>query len=58
VNTRSSIPSAGAAFGLAAALATLFGQRREILRLKRERRDPPEAKSGAGVPIPPPGAGA
>ena len=50
--------AAGAAFGLAASLATLFGQRREILRLKRERRDPPEAKPGAGVPIPPPGASA
>jgi len=50
--------AAGATFGVAASFVTHFGHRREILRLKRERREPPEAKSGAGVPLPPPGASA
>ena len=38
--------AAGAVFGLLAALATLFGQRREILRLKRDLRD--QRASGSG----------
>ena len=50
--------AAGAAFGLAAALATLFGQRREILRLKHELKDQPPSDSGASAPVPPSGANA
>jgi lipopolysaccharide assembly protein A len=50
--------AAGTAFGLVAALATLFGQRREILRLRREPGGQPDPKSGTGVPLPPPGANA
>jgi putative membrane protein len=50
--------AAGTAFGLVAALATLFGQRREILRLKRELGGQPDPQSGAGVTMPPPGASA
>jgi len=49
--------AAGAAFGLAAALATLFTQRRENLQLKRaleeSRRSP-----ASPDPVPPPSAGA
>jgi uncharacterized integral membrane protein len=50
--------AAGAVFGLAAALATLFTQRRENARLRRaleESRDRPHA---VAEPLPPPGAGA
>jgi uncharacterized integral membrane protein len=49
--------AAGAVFGLAAALATLFTQRREILQLKRaleQRRAP----SGSADPVSPPGVDA
>ena len=44
--------AAGAAFGLAAGLATLFGQRREILRLQREAAR--AAEPAAAVPVAPP----
>ena len=40
----------GAVFGLAAALATLFDQRREILRLKRELKQPGEPLKRPGEP--------
>lgn len=48
--------AAGAAFGLVAALAHLFSQRREIARLTRELERAPEPVPAA--PTPPPGTGA
>ena len=50
--------AAGAVFGLAAALSTLFAQRREILQLGRALQDKQEAATAAADPLPPPGAGA
>jgi putative membrane protein len=48
--------AAGAAFGLAAALATLFTQRRENLQLKRALEE--SRRAPASDPVPPPSAGA
>ncbi len=50
--------AAGAAFGLVAALATLFAQRRELLRLNREVKSLRDLKAGSEAPVPPPGANA
>lgn len=50
--------AAGTAFGLAAVLATLFSQRRELLRAKRELADLRELKARTESPVPPPGTGA
>jgi uncharacterized integral membrane protein len=50
--------AAGTAFGLVAALATLFAQRRELLRLNRELKGLRELKAGGEAPVPPPGANA
>jgi len=49
--------AAGAVFGLAAALATLFTQRRENLQLKRALEESRNASIAAADPMPPPGAG-
>ena len=50
--------AAGAVFGLAAALATLFAQRREILQLKRVVEEKQKAATAAAEPLPPPSVGA
>jgi uncharacterized integral membrane protein len=50
--------AAGTAFGLVAALATLFSQRRELLRLNRELSGLRDLKAGSDAPMPPPGANA
>ncbi len=50
--------AAGAVFGLAAALSTLFAQRRESLQLRRALQDKQEAATAAADPLPPPGASA
>lgn len=50
--------AAGAVFGLVAALSTLFGQRREILQLRRELRDAAEAGKADAVQPPPRDIGA
>lgn len=46
--------AAGAVFGLVAALSTLFEQRREILRLRREVRDREEPAQTAALRPPSP----
>lgn len=46
--------AAGAIFGLVAALSTLFGQRREILRLRREVKDLAEPAKAVAVRPPSP----
>ena len=46
--------AAGAVFGLAAALATLFAQRRENLELKRELAEQRAETAAAANPVPPP----
>jgi uncharacterized integral membrane protein len=50
--------AAGAVFGLAAALATVFAQRRENIQLKRALEESRNASNAAADPLPPPGAGA
>lgn len=50
--------AAGAVFGLAAALATLFAQRRENVQLKRALAEQRAASNAVADPLPPPGAGA
>ena len=50
--------AAGAVFGLAAGLATLFAQRRDILQLRREKKDLRETGNAGAVPVPPPGVDA
>jgi putative membrane protein len=50
--------AAGAAFGLAAVLSTLFSQRRQLLRAKRELKELRELKARTEAPVPPPGANA
>jgi putative membrane protein len=50
--------AAGAIFGLAAALVTVFAQRRENLQLKRALAENRKAASAAAAPPPPPGMGA
>ena len=50
--------AAGAVFGLAAALTTVFTQRRENLQLKRALEENRNAASATADPLPPPGAGA
>ena len=50
--------AAGAVFGLAAALATLFAQRRENAQLKRALAEHQAASDAIADPLPPPGAGA
>ena len=50
--------AAGTAFGLVAALATLFGQRRELLRLNRELKSLRDIKAGNEPSVPPTGADA
>lgn len=49
--------AAGAVFGLAAALTTLFAQRREIARLKRISAEAGKEIQTAGVPVAPSGTG-
>lgn len=44
----------GAIFGLAAALSTLFAQRRELLTLKRTVDEQREAIQAQAEPVPPP----
>ena len=46
--------AAGAVFGLAAALATLFTQRRENLELRREMKEHREKAAATADPVPPP----
>ena len=46
--------AAGAVFGLAAALATLFAQRRENLELRREMAEQSARAAKAANPEPPP----
>ena len=46
--------AAGAVFGLAAALTTLFAQRRENLELRRALKDPDEKAAAAAGPVRPP----
>lgn len=46
--------AAGAVFGLAASLATLFAQRRELLSLRRALQEPRAQAANAADPIPPP----
>ncbi len=46
--------AAGAVFGLAATLATLFAQRRENLELKRELAGRRAESAAAANPVPPP----
>ena len=47
----------GAIFGLAAALATVFAQRRENARLQRALDSTREATGAGAEPLPPPAAG-
>lgn len=46
--------AAGAVFGLAAALATLFTQRKELLLLRRSLDERGESLKAAAEPAPPP----
>jgi len=46
--------AAGAVFGLAAALSTLFSQRRENMELKRELAAQRAETAAAANPVPPP----
>jgi len=50
--------AAGAVFGLAAALATLFTQRRENIQLKRALEESRNGSNAVADPMPPPGTGA
>jgi putative membrane protein len=50
--------AAGAVFGLAAALTTVFAQRRENTQLKRALAEQQAAPDAVADPLPPPSAGA
>jgi uncharacterized integral membrane protein len=46
--------AAGAVFGLAASLATLFAQRREMLLLRRSLEEQRQGLQSTAEPVPPP----